>query len=262
MKIPWKRYFQTELGQKFLSFLLPFRARPSEFAERTVHPLYGRVGGIPFVALVPAWFFGKSLEINATTASKMFANETWKGRSYEEAITGTLHQIFSAYWTAFIFSFFIINVIAMVRFVWHFTIRKFVEKRRKDGKLTGPAPIQFFMFHTSGIASWFGAMMLAFSIVNIFFPGRQFSVIDDFFNRNIMWQLAAGMMMIFALVKYYQSNTEIFMKIYRNEEWVGKVRKISLVLPIGFFFLVFVAGMFSLMQLLKISQQMRTMGNP
>lgn len=258
MKIPWKRYSRSDFGQKVLSFVLPFKARPSEFSGRTVHHLYGRVGGIPLVPLIPAWIFGKASEINAKSGAKMVANKVWAGKSHEEAISGALHHIDISYYVSFLSVILLVYTVSCFKFGWHFFMRKLVDRFRKDGKLTNPAPVQFFIFHTSGIASWFGAMFWLLSIVNSFFPGQQFSTIDRFFDRNALWSVAFGLLFLLLIVKYYNNNTEIFMEIYRNEKYVGRVRKISIFIPILFLIIVQLAGLFSIIWLQQLAQKAQT----
>lgn len=204
---------------------------------------------MPLVALAPAWLFAKSSEINITVANRIFANDIWKGKSYEDAITGSQQQVSFTYWSTLLLVFLLINSISLLKYLWHFVMRKFSDRLRKDGKTSGPAPIQFFIFHTSGVASWFGATMLAFSIVNMFFPERPFTVIFLFFDGNLLWQFAVAMVFLLFIVKYYQSNTEIFMELYKSEKIVGIVRRLSLVIPIILFISTQIAGMFSLMWL-------------
>jgi hypothetical protein len=57
--------------------------------------------------------------------------------------------------------------------MWHSIMRKITDKVRADGKVANPAPVQFFIFHTSGDASWWGITMLIFAVVDTFFPGRR-----------------------------------------------------------------------------------------
>jgi hypothetical protein len=55
-------------------------------------------------------------------------------------------------------------MIAGIRWLWHLGVRKFTDKVRRDGKIAGPAPVQFFIFNTSGIVCWLGSMILIFAI--------------------------------------------------------------------------------------------------
>lgn len=78
--------------------------------------------------------------------------------------------------------------------------------------------------------------MLMMSLVGSFFPGQQFSIVFNFLEQNVLWKLAFGMMALAIIINYVKSNTEIFMEIYNNEKYVNTIRKITFVLPFGFWF--------------------------
>ena len=222
--------------------------------QRNVHPLYGKVTGIPLVAVPPAVLFASAFHMFANAETKFLANDVWKGKSAVEIISITQNIFQMTHWAGFIYILLMIYAVSLMKYLWHLVMRKITDKVRKDGKIAGPAPVQFFIFHTSGVASWLGIIMIAFSIKNGFFPGHPFTAIDEFFRQNFLWKCALGAVLLVFWVKYYESNTQIFMEIYKNKSLVSTVRIASLIIPIVLFVSVVVAGIFSVYLLQRAVQ--------
>src|SRR5580704_9477301 len=99
LKLNWIRYLRTTWGQRIFSFFLPFRVRPSEFVQRKVHPVYGKMSGIPFAPLVPASFIFASAYVMIMNAeNKLFANDIWSGKSAAEIISRHDVEVKMTYW--------------------------------------------------------------------------------------------------------------------------------------------------------------------
>lgn len=96
-----------------------------------------------------------------------------------------------------------------------------------------------------------------FAVTNTFFPGRPFTVMDEFIKENFLWGAALGAVLLLVMVKYYESNTQIFMEIYKNEGLVRRVRAASLIIPIGLFVFIEIAGLFSVWWLVKTASMIK-----
>jgi hypothetical protein len=204
------------------------------------------MSGIPFAPLVPASFIFASAYVMIMNAeNKLFANDIWSGKSAAEIISRHDVEVKMTYWVGLILVLLMIYAVSFIKYFWHLGVRKFTDKIRKDGQISDPAPVQFFIYHTSGVASWFGILWLAFAITNMFFPGHPFTTIDKFFKENVLWGAAFGAVVLLFFVKYYESNTQILSEIYRNKELVSKVRAASLIIPFGLFVCLVMAGMLS-----------------
>jgi hypothetical protein len=208
------------------------------------------MSGIPFAPLVPASFIFASAYVMIISA-EFLANGFWNEKSAAEIISFNDYLNKITYSVGFISVCLMIYGVSLLKYLWHLGMRKITDRTRRDGRISGPAPLQFFIFHTSGVASWLGVIMLAFAITIKLFPRRPFTTIDEFFRENLSWKLAAGALLILFLVKYFESNTRIFIEIYKNENLVGKVRRASLIIPVGLFFFVTIGGMFSALWLLN-----------
>jgi hypothetical protein len=248
----WTRYLRTSWGQRIYAFFLPFTARPSQFVQRKVHPVYGKISGIPFAPLIPAsWIFAKA---NVTMFEAHITNDFWQGKSATEIISLNNDIVNLNYLIGFIFVFLLIHAVSSIKYLWHLGVRKITDKTRNDGQISSPVPLKFFIFHTSGLAWWLGVYMLAFSFITKFFPSNPFTTIYNFFEENLLWKGAAGTILIFLLVKYYESNTQIFMEIYRNDNLVKRVRIASLIFVVGLGFSLPIAFGFWLLNKASIMQ--------
>ena len=64
-------------------------------------------------------------------------------------------EIKMTYWVGFILVLLMIYAVSFIKYFWHLGVRKITDKIRKDGQISDLAPVQFFIYHTSGVASWF-----------------------------------------------------------------------------------------------------------
>ena len=233
--------------------------RPSEFVHRKFHPLYGRVNGVPFVALAPAFIIVTAYDMIVKAETKFFANDVniWSGKSPSEIISSNQQLETASHWGTLVLALLAIYGISLVKYLWHSVLRKITDKIRTDGQIANPAPVQFFIFHTSGVASWLGITMLIFAVTSTFFPGRPFTVMDEFIKENFLWGAALGAVLLLIMAKYYESNTQIFMKIYKNEGLVRRVRAASFIIPIGLFVFIEIAGVFSVWWLVKTASMIK-----
>ena len=128
----------TDPGRKLIMFVVPFWARPSEFAEHEAHPLYGRVTGFG-PPLLTAWLFQKAFSFEAATQVKHF---DWQAKTVGEAIASSQNFVNMASWTALFLSCTVVLMISATRWIWHFFLRKATNRYRRDGSIAGRA-IQF-----------------------------------------------------------------------------------------------------------------------
>lgn len=158
----WQRYLRTSWGQRIFSLFLPFTVRPSEFVHRKFHPLYGRVNGVSFVALAPAFIIVTAYDMIVKAENKLFANDVniWNGKSPSEIISSNQQLETAVHWETLLLALLAIYGISWTKHLWHLVMRKITDKVRTDGQIANHVPVQFFILHTSGVASWLGIIML------------------------------------------------------------------------------------------------------
>jgi hypothetical protein len=224
MRVPFRKLAKTTWGSHVVTFLLPFMARPSEFTGRKLHRLYCRVSGVPLAPLFPAGLFAQAFSMNASTIAEHYE---WQRLDVHEAIKQSQMMISESHWTAFGLTYVCIELIAVSRWGWHFLMGKLCDRWRTDGQKAKIAPLQFFTFQTSGLASWFAVYIVALFFVQKFAYGSLFTTVAGFFNSRPLWGAAVLSMFLLFTVKFCQNNTEVLTEIYGSQQIVEKVGMIG-----------------------------------
>jgi hypothetical protein len=222
MRIPIRRLARTKLGSNIVALILPFIARPSEFIGHKTHHLYGKVSGLSLaLPLIPAGLFAQAFSMGMSDVAEHL---DWQSLDVHEVLRRSQAMISASRWTTFFFTLVLVELIAVLRWLWHMSLRKLTDRWRSDGLSSGEAPLQFFAFQTSGLASWFGLLLIGMAIVNRFNYGHQFETVTDFLETHFLWRMAVLAMALLFFVKYYQNNTAVLTEIYRNPQIVKRVR--------------------------------------